>query len=96
MVGVKIGLGAAVVVAAVGALATAMSRDWDLCVVFVALLVIQAALTVALLGSRRLVTLRIDLARWAEERSALTGEPVAPIIDRAVAAYRDGLTGPDD
>lgn len=96
MLGVKMALGAAVVVAAVGAAAAALAADWDTFAILVALLVTQAGIAAALWGPRRLVTLRADLARWATQRASVTGEPLAGIVDRSVAAYRDGLTGRDD
>lgn len=95
MFGVRLALGAALTVTAVGAVATAVDGSWDLFVLFVFVLVCQAGIGIALTGSRRLVSLRADLARWAEERAAVTGEPAPRIVDRCVAAYRDGQVGPD-
>ena len=96
MFGVKAALGAAVVVAGVGVIAAALDGNWDLVFVIGFVLLCQAGIALALLGPRRLTTLRPDLARWADERAAITGEPVPRIVDRCVAAYRDQLFAPDD
>ena len=96
MLGVKTALGAALVVTAVGAVATALGDDWDQFVLFLFVLLCQLGIAAALLGPRRLTTLRRDLARWTDERAAVTGEPESRIVDRAVAAYRDELFAPDE
>lgn len=96
MFGVKTALGAAVAAAGVGVVAAALDGNWDLVIVIGFVMVCQAGIALALLGPRRLTTVRSDLARWADERAAVTGEPVPRIVDRCVAAYRDELLAPDD
>jgi hypothetical protein len=86
----------AIVVAAIGAVAASLDGEWDFFVLFCALALLQAALGGLLVGPRRIVTVRSDLARWTDERSALTGEPSQRIIDRSIAAYRAGLFVSDD
>lgn len=91
----RVALVGAVVSSAVGALAAALDGNWDLSVLFGVVLLSQAGIAGALLGRRRMTTLRVDLAQWADQRSALTGEPIGRIVDRCVAAYRDALLGRD-
>ena len=38
--------------------------------------------------TRRPIHLRPDLARWLDQVSAVTGEPVEDVLDRSVSAYR--------
>jgi hypothetical protein len=45
---------------------------------------------------RRRVHLRPDLARWLDQVSAATGEPVEDVLDRSVSAYRASLHGNAD
>jgi len=40
---------------------------------------------------RRPVHLRPDLARWLDQVSALTAEPVEDVLDRSVSAYRASM-----
>lgn len=96
MFGVRAALGAGLVVTAVGGVATAVDGDWDLFSLFALVLVCLVGIGIALFGPRRLTSLRSDLARWADQRSAVTGEPASRIIDRSVAAYRDALVERDD
>jgi Flp pilus assembly protein TadB len=42
-------------------------------------------------SDRRLVHLRPDLARWLDQVSAVTGEPVDDVLDRSVSAYRASM-----
>jgi Flp pilus assembly protein TadB len=86
-------MAAALLVALVGVVDALRGGEPDLAVLFVLL---GTALTwlVAEASTRRpLVGVRADLARWIDERSALTGEPAERIVDRAVADHRARLDG---
>ncbi|MDH4144778.1 MAG: hypothetical protein OEY23_06350 [Acidimicrobiia bacterium] len=84
--------GLALVVCLVGAVDGVVSREWD----FFALFLLSALLLVFLLARtnarRPAVPLRADLVDWLRDETALSGEPMGHLADRAVAAYRAGLT----
>jgi hypothetical protein len=82
-----------IAVAGVGALDAGRAGSWDQVVIFTALLVGLAALLVRTSLRRPLVPIRADLVRWMGRRAAVSGEGVGAVADRAVAAYRSGLTG---
>lgn len=82
-----------VAAAAVGAGAAGLEGDWDLAVIFVALGVLAAVLLARTSTRRPLVPIRADLVRWMSARAALDGDRTERLADRAIAAYRDGLTG---
>ena len=48
-------------------------------------------LAVTLVRSRASVRIRPDLARWLDERAAMTGESRDVLADRALAMQRDRL-----
>lgn len=96
MLGTRTTVVVAAVVAATGAVATALDGVWDLFVLFVVLTVAQVLLLVLFFGPRRLVTVRSDLGRWLDMRATLTGEPVARLTDRSIASVRAGLLPADD
>ena len=56
----------------------------------------MAALMVVLLfrtlSGRPAVPLRRDLVAWLDERAVSAGEPLERVADRAVSAYRAGLS----
>jgi membrane protein implicated in regulation of membrane protease activity len=79
---------AALAVLLIGVLDTALSSEWDLLTVLGLLVVLLLVLISRVRGRRPALGLRADLVRWLRARSALTGEPVEVIADRAVAAYR--------
>ena len=81
-----------VLCAAVGLVDAATARTADLVAVFAVILVLALATVVRFGQDRTAVPLRGDLARWAAIRAAESGEDVARVVDRAVAAYRAGLT----
>jgi hypothetical protein len=85
----------AAVAATVGVIDTAMSRQWDLVAVFALVLVPLVGLLVTLGWGKQVVPVRRDLAAWLRDRSALTGEPLSTVADRAIAAQRAAL-GEDD
>jgi hypothetical protein len=86
-------LGLVVVVAVVGVLETFRSGHWDA----VALFTVVALVTVVMLArswiGTPLVAVRADLVRWLGRCSAEADERVESVASRAIAAYRDGLTG---
>jgi hypothetical protein len=86
---------AAASVATVGTIAACIEGNLDLAVVFVVLVALHVGLLYALSGPRRLLTVRLDLARWVEHRAATTGESVDHVLDRCVASYRAGMTADD-
>ncbi|MCP3991767.1 MAG: hypothetical protein GY929_20660 [Actinomycetia bacterium] len=79
------------VVGGVGALDAFVSREWDLLIVFLLVVSLQAMLWLRLRANRIPVTLRPDLARWLERQSERSGEPFDDVLDRAVAWYHSGL-----
>lgn len=81
--------GALALVGVIGAIDAAVSNQWDLFVLFVAVVLLTVPLAASVDRSRRPVRLRRDLAAWAELRAEATGEPAGAIVDRAVAAQRD-------
>lgn len=82
-----------VAIAAVGVLAAGLEGDWDLAVVFLVLGVLAAVLLARTSTRRPLVPIRADLVRWMSARAAIDGDRTERLADRAIAAYRDGLTG---
>jgi hypothetical protein len=89
-----------VLLLALAALATTVAtidavtgRDWDLTALLAAAVALQVAAIAGVLGRRRSIELRPDLASWLREQAAATGEPAERVADRALAAYRAGLTG---
>lgn len=84
-------LSLAVIGAGVGAVDAAVGGAWDLFVLFVATgLLVLGAIAISR-SSRPTVTLRRDLHRWLSDEAHLAGEPVGRLLDRAVAARRDGF-----
>jgi hypothetical protein len=82
----------ALVVTTVGLVDVVRDGNSDLTLLFIGLLVLQAAaLATAVLGHRG-VRLRPDLTAWLTRQAAATGEPIERLADRCVAAYRAGLT----
>jgi hypothetical protein len=79
-------------IAIVGIVDASIGGSSDLVVLFALLFVLSAALTTRVLGNRRWFRLRGDLAQWLEARAAESGETAENLVDRAVAAYRAGLS----
>ena len=84
-----VALGVALVVAAVGGVDAARAQRWDTATVFCLLALVLLGLLARVRGRRPPVPVRGDLVRWLRERSAVTGEPVELLADRALAAYRE-------
>lgn len=81
----------ALVCAAVGIVDAALSREWDLLVLFALTALLLVALWVRQRAHRIVVTLRPDLAHWVEHRAETAGEPFDDVLDRAVAAFKHGI-----
>lgn len=79
----------ALTVALVGVVDAATSDEWDTAAIFGLLAAVQLGLLGRISGARPAVPVRGDLVRWLRTRSAVTGEPVEALADRALAAYRD-------
>lgn len=92
---VRTTLAVVLVLCGVGALEAALGDEWDLVALFGAAAVPTTVLLVGTWGARQHVLVRSDLAQWIRSRAAVTGERPGDLADRAVAAYRDGLTGED-
>ena len=85
------------VVSVVGLADAAVDTDWDEFGLFVLVLVLVVVLAARISWGRPAVPLRGDLVAWLEERAVDGGESPEAVADRAVAAYRAGLTiSPDD
>lgn len=84
-------MAAALLIAVVGLIDALRGGEPDLATLFALLCVALAWLVAGASTRRTLVGVRADLARWIEERSALTGEPAERIVDRALADDRARL-----
>lgn len=82
------------VVALVGTIDAAISREWDLFVVFVMVDALVVALLARNRGRRPSVPIRGDLVNWLRQRAAITGDSIEALVDRAVASFRQS-TDPD-
>jgi hypothetical protein len=82
----------ALVVTAVGLVDVVRDGNSDLTLLFIGLLLLQAAALVTAALGHRGVRLRPDLTAWLTRQAAATGEPIERLADRCVAAYRAGLT----
>lgn len=85
-----------VLLVTVGTIDAAIGRVWDLAVVCGAAALAALLLLVGDLAARTPVPLRTDLVRWLEHVAADGDERPADVADRAIAAYRAGLTGSVD
>lgn len=85
---------AGLIVALVGTVDAVRGGQTDLAVLFGVLAVLLAIGLATSWPRRRQIGVRADLARWIDDRSALTGESADRIIDRAVADQRDRLRSP--
>jgi len=88
-------LAAASIAAIIGIVDAAVELEWDLLVLFSIILGIHLVIWLHLSWGRPAVPLRADLVSWLRDRAVAGGEPVERVADRAVGAYRAGLTGRD-
>jgi hypothetical protein len=79
-------------VSVVGVVDGIVSRDADVVALFALSLVGLALVYLRISWHRPAVPIRADLVRWMEERAVDGGESVDAVADRAIAAYRRGLT----
>jgi len=89
----KLILAAASVVAVVGVVDGTISNDWDLVIILAMILGLQLLLWGHISWGRPAVPLRADLVAWLRDRAVTGGESLERVADRAVGAYRVGLTG---
>jgi hypothetical protein len=78
-------------VSIIGVVDAVAGRSWDhvaLHTMVLAVTIVSLSRTVA---SRREVSVRADLYRWYERRASDDAERIGTVIDRALAAQRDGL-----
>ena len=80
------------VVTVVGLVDGAAGRVWDHVALHAAVLVGTLLLLIVTALRRRLVPVRADLYRWLAEYAAEGAEDTDAVLDRALSAYRDGLT----
>lgn len=88
----KVILFLASIVAIVGVIDAWVDADWDLGALFGLILVLLVVLWARLSYGRPAVPLRADLVGWLDERAVSAGESIEGVADRAVSAYRAGLT----
>jgi hypothetical protein len=75
-----------------GAVEAARSEHIGLFGLFAGLLVIGIALAFQLARMQRAFVLRSDISHWVDEASAVTGESPEVLVNRALSAYRAGLS----
>ncbi|MGI9604356.1 MAG: hypothetical protein ACR2QE_20925, partial [Acidimicrobiales bacterium] len=88
-------LAATAVVVVVGLADAAASGEWDLFGLLAIIVVLQGLIWLQLSWGRPAVPLRADLVSWLDDRAVAGGESVENVADRAIGAYRAGLTGVD-
>ena len=79
----------AIVVALVGSIDAAIGREWDLFVLFAAVLAMATTLGLRLESRRPEIPIRRDLVAWLRDRSSISGEPLSTVADRAISTYAD-------
>ncbi len=79
-------------VTVVGIVDGIVSGDADVVALFALALLGWAVIFVRISWHRPTVPIRADLVRWLEERAIDGGESIDAVADRAIAAYRRGLT----
>jgi hypothetical protein len=82
-------------VTVVGVIDGVVSGDADVVALFALVLLGLAIIWARISWHRPAVPVRSDLVTWMEERAIEGGESVDSVVDRAVAAYRSGLTTSD-
>jgi hypothetical protein len=82
----------AAVVAGVGIAEATVHRNWDVLGLFSGIVALMVVLLLRTFSGRPAVPLRRDLVAWLDERAVSAGEPLEQVADRAVSAYRAGLS----
>lgn len=90
-----VALAVALTIATVGGVDAARLQRWDTASAFALLALVLLGLLARVRSRRPPVPVRGDLVQWLRQRSAVTGEPVDVLADRALAAYRDQYEDPD-
>ena len=88
---VRMWLTAAVVVAVAGAVDAAIGSVWDQFAILVVIIVLLTMTMMTTMTKRPNVSIRADLMRWLRTRSAIEGEPLETLVDRAIASHREHL-----
>lgn len=86
-------LGAMVAASLIGAIDAGRGGQWDLVTLFAVLCVLSLYLLLRTSSLRPLVPIRGDLVRWMASRASVSAERTETLADRAISAYRAGLTG---
>lgn len=82
-------------VAIVGVVDGLVDGDRDVVAMFVIVGLVLATLLWRVSWRRPAIPMRADLVKWMERRAVEGGESVEAVADRAVAAYRAGLSVDD-
>jgi hypothetical protein len=88
-------LGVMVIAAALGATDAGQDGRWDTVTLFVVVTAGALGLLLRTWVGRPLVGIRSDLARWLAREAATADEPTGQVADRAIAAWRAGMTTAD-
>jgi len=80
---------ATIVASGAGLIDAAIGGEWDLFLVFAILIALGSALATRIEGRRVSIAVRRDLAVWLRDRSAVSGEPMTALADRALGAYQE-------
>ena len=83
----------AAVVAIVGVVDSVVDSAWDHLTLFAIILVLLGLMWLRMAGRRPAVPIRADLVAWLDDRAVSSGDSLGTVADRAVSAYRAGLSG---
>ena len=81
------------VVAVVGIVDSLVDSAWDHLTMFAIILAFLGLILLRMAGRRPAVPIRADLVAWLDDRAVSSGESLETVADRAVSAYRAGLSG---
>ena len=76
-----------VVVLVIGSVDSAIGGEWDLFALFLIALGLGVMLLFRVESRRPAIPIRRDLAAWLRNRSAVSGEPLTTVTDRAIATF---------
>jgi len=76
-----------VVVLVIGSVDSAIGGEWDLFALFLIALGLGVTLLFRVESRRSAIPIRRDLAAWLRNRSAVSGEPLTTVTDRAIATF---------